>query len=100
MPEDTDAVPAGKESKFPLGQTLITRAALAALSATDIANALDRHRTGDWGEINREDWQSNERALKHGARLLSVYLTPTRTKFWVLTEWDRSATTVLLPEDY
>ena len=62
--------------------------------------ALDRHRRGDWGDVGKEDWQANERALKHGERLLSVYHAADGTKFYVISEWDRSATTVLLPEDY
>jgi hypothetical protein len=97
MSAETTGVP---ESKFPLGKTVITRAALTVLSASDIAGALDRHRTGDWGDVGREDWKANERALKQGERMLSVYRTTTGTKFWIITEWDRSLTTVLLPEDY
>ena len=100
MPEDTNDRPAGGAFKFPPGQTVITRTALATLPAQDIANALDRHRTGDWGEVGREDWRANERALKGGERLLSVYRTAEGTKFWIITEHDRSLTTVLLPEDY
>ena len=102
MPEDTNShgeqLPS--EPKFPLGQTVVTRTALAVLSALDIAAALDRHRRGDWGEVGRDDWRANERALKQGERLLSVYRTAEGTRFWVITEHDRSLTTVLLPEDY
>ena len=79
---------------------VITSTALATLPAQDIATALDRHRTGDWGDVDREDWQANERALKQGERLLSVYRTQGGTKFYVISEWDKSLTTVLLPEDY
>ena len=106
MPEDThpedthDNRPAGDASKFPLGQTVITRTALVTLPAQDIAAALDRHRRGDWGEVDRDDWRANERALKQDERLLSVYRTTDGTKFYIITEWDRSLTTVLLPEDY
>ena len=100
MPENSNDRPAGGESKFPLGQTVITRTALAALPAQDIAAALDRHRTGDWGEVGRDDWRANERALKQDERLLSVYRTANGMKFYIITEWDRSLTTVLLPEDY
>ena len=85
------------EPKFPLGQTVVTRTALAVLSALDIAGALYRHQRGDWGEVGKEDAQANERALKQGERLLSVYKTADGTKFWIITEWDRSLTTVLLP---
>lgn len=104
MPEDT-RTDEGKpklstEPRFPLGQTVATRTALAALSSLDIAGALYRHQHGAWGDVGREDWQANERALKQSERLLSVYKTAAGTKFWIITEWDRSLTTVLLPEDY
>jgi hypothetical protein len=59
-----------------------------------------RHVSGDWGELDDEDKQSNEEALKDGSRLLSAYLDRNNVKFWIITEADRSATTVLLPEDY
>ncbi|MBE7157464.1 MAG: hypothetical protein INR62_03350 [Rhodospirillales bacterium] len=100
MPEETnDSRLAADDSRFPLGQVVATSTALATLPAQDVAAALDRHRRGDWGDVGREDWQANERALKQGERLLSVYHTDD-TKFWIITEWDRSLTTVLLPEDY
>ncbi len=103
MPEDTNSRqerPRPVEPKFSLGQTVVTRTALAVLSALDVAGALYRHERGDWGETGRDDAQANERALKQGERLLSVYRTAAGVKFWVISEWDRSATTVLLPEDY
>ena len=101
MPEETnDHSPASDSSKFPLGQVVAISTALATLPTQDIAVALDRHRRGDWGDVGKEDWQANERALKHGERLLSVYHAADDTKFWIITEWDRSLTTVLLPEDY
>ena len=70
------------------------------LSALDIAGALYRHQRGAGGEVDKEATQANERALNQGERLLSVYRAAAGTKFWVITEWDRSLTTVLLPEDY
>ena len=79
---------------------MITRTVLATLPTQDIARALDRHHQSDWGDVDREDWRANERALKHGERLLSAYHTADGTKFYIITEWDRSLTTVLLPEDY
>ena len=104
MPEDTNK-PEGKPKlaatpRFPLGQTVATRTALAVLPSLDIAGALYRHQHGDWGEVGKADWQANERALKQGERLLSVYKTADGIKFYIITEWDRSLTTVLLPEDY
>lgn len=88
------------EDKFPLGQTVVTHTALAVLPAQDVAAALDRHRSGDWGDVDKADHRANEHALKHGERLVSVYHTSAGGKFYIITEWDRSLTTVLLPEDY
>jgi hypothetical protein len=62
--------------------------------------AFTRHVRGDWGDVDDEDWEANERALMEGTRLLSVYRSAEGVKFWVITEWDRSLTTVLLPEEY
>ncbi len=88
------------EAKFPLGQTVITSAAMAAIPWPEVLAALGRHTAGDWGEVCDEDRQENERALREGSRLLSVYHSATDVKFYVITEHDRSVTTVLLPEDY
>lgn len=86
--------------KFKLGQVVITRGALNELSQEDISNALTRHVGGDWGEICKEDKAENELAIKEGFRIFSVYKTTQNVKFWVITEADRSVTTLLLPEDY
>ena len=85
--------------KFPLGQVVITPNALAKLNSDDILNALNRHVGGDWGELDEEDRQTNDEALKSGDRLLSAYRSGD-TKFWIITESSRTVTTVLLPEDY
>ncbi len=85
---------------FSLGSVYSTPAALKALSPLDIASALARHAQGDWGDVCDEDRQSNEEALREGFRLFSVYHAAAGTKFWIITEADRSATTVLLPDDY
>lgn len=89
-----------KQAKFPLGQTVATSNALSKLTRDDILKALSRHVTGDWGEVCEEDRQENELSLKEGFRLLSVYQGAAGTKFWIITESDRSVTTVLLPKDY
>jgi hypothetical protein len=70
------------------------------LDANDVYAALRRHARGDWGEVCAEDKAENELSLKEGFRLLSSYSDRNGTKFWIITEADRSATTVLLPEDY
>ncbi len=86
--------------KFPLGQTVITRTALERLSQADMAGALARHAAGDWGEVDPEDREENELSLREGYRLLSVYRSASGETFWIITEADRSVTTILMPEDY
>jgi len=87
-------------AKLSLGQTVITSNAMSVLSHVDVLTALSRHVRGDWGDLCQEDWQANEKALIDGGRLFSVYMAESKLKFYVITEWDRSVTTVLLPEDY
>ncbi len=84
----------------PLGRTVITANAKATLSDVDVEVALMRHERGDWGIVDDHDKEANERALQNGDRLLSVFRSEAGDRFYVITEWDRSATTVLLPEDY
>ena len=83
-----------------LGQTVITANAAEALHPADVVAALRRHAHGDWGEVCAEDAAENELSLTEGSRLLSAYTDRSGVKFWIITEWDRSSTTVLLPEDY
>jgi len=85
---------------FGLGQTVITANALAQLQTEDVHRALARHARGDWGDLDPEDVAENERSITEGCRLLSAYTDRHGVKFWIITEWDRSLTTVLLPEDY
>lgn len=87
-------------ARFPLGRVVATPNALNTLTPDDILSGLSRHVTGDWGEIDAEDRQANETALIEGTRPVSVYCSSNGLKFWIITEADRSATTVLLPEDY
>ena len=87
-------------AQFPSGQIVITPTALNTLNQTDVNTAMVRHLRGDWGDVDEEDRRTNDQSLKHGARLLSVYHTANGTKFWIITEADRSATTILLPSDY
>jgi hypothetical protein len=86
--------------RFPLGRTVATAAALRELSATDIDKALRRHHGGDWGDVCPQDKEENESSLREGLRLLSAYKSEKGLTFWVITEADRSQTTVLLPSDY
>lgn len=89
-----------KKSWFPLGDFYVTAAADQTIDPADIATALARHARGDWGDVCDEDRQENDSSLVHGSRLLSVYHNRQGVKFWIITEADRSATTVLLPDDY
>lgn len=84
---------------FALGKLVSTPSALAVLTPDDIQTALRRHAVGDWGEVGAEDWETNDESVRSGGRLLSVYTLST-IQFWIITEWDRSATTVILPSDY
>ena len=88
--------------RFPLGQVVATPGALRALQEAEQSPAafLDRHGTGDWGELGDADTQANERALREGLRILSAYTTSAGVKLWIITEADRSATTMLLPSEY
>jgi hypothetical protein len=88
--------------KFPLGHVVATPGALTALAAAGHApqEFLDRHQQADWGELDEDDCRENERSLKDGCRLLSAYRLRDSTKIWIITEADRSATTILLPEEY
>ncbi len=85
---------------FPLGQTVITANANDALHPMDVREALARHANGDWGELCPEDRRENELGLQQGHRLFSVYHDRAKVKFYIITEADRSVTTILLPEDY
>lgn len=87
-------------AKFPLGQAVITPNALAQLTHEDILTGIQRHQCGDWGDVDEHDRQENELSLQMGFRLLSAYHAANGTRFWIITEADRTTTTVLLPEDY
>ena len=87
---------------FSLGQVVATPGALVALqdAGQHPFVFLSRHVSGDWGNLVAEDKEENQRALEHGNRIFSSYLTAKNTKIWVITEWDRSVTTLLLPSEY
>jgi hypothetical protein len=88
--------------RIKLGQIVATPNALRALEdANQLPEEfLTRHQAGDWGEVSSEDWQENELSVREGFRVLSSYTLSTGKKIWIITEADRSATTLLLPEDY
>ena len=90
-----------KKALFSLGKVVGTPGALAALEKAGQAAAefLARHVSGDWGEVPPEDAKENELSLKEGFRLMSVYSLLDGTKLWVITEADRSASTLLLPDE-
>jgi hypothetical protein len=87
---------------FPSGRLLATPDALALLEQTNQSplEFLSRHLRGDWGDLCQEDKTENELSLKYGFRLMSSYPITDTEKLWVITEADRSVTTLLLPEEY
>jgi len=87
-------------ARFQLGRIVITRAAIAEISPEDIFVAVRRHAHADWGNVDADDRKANDDALCSGDRVLSTYLSARQIEFWILTEWDRSVTTILLPSDY
>ena len=89
-----------KTPRFSLGQLVMTPGVQATLSREDIVAAIRRHVTGDWGEVDEHDRRENELSVKEGFRILSAYTSSAGERFWVITEADRSVTTVLLPSEY
>lgn len=85
--------------RFPLGQLVITPGARAALADKELILSISRHLRGDWGELRAGDRKRNDEALEKGGRLFSVYKSG-NTRFWIITEADRSATTILLSNEY
>jgi hypothetical protein len=89
-------------TSVPLGQLVITPAAHAAFERTNekVIRFVSRHRNSDWGDVDDEDKAANDKAVAEGGRLHSAYRLNDGTGFWIITEADRSATTILLPSDY
>jgi hypothetical protein len=85
---------------FPHGDIVITPRALSKLPQDEATYALLRHLSGDWGDLDEHDWKVNDSAIEHGGRLASRYVTSRGTGFWIITEHDRSVTTIFLPEEY
>jgi hypothetical protein len=89
-------------SPIPLGRTLATPGALAAMERSgDVpVDFLRRHECQDWGNVDPEDWARNDEALKDGSRIISSYRLKDGETVWCITEADRAATTLLLPDEY
>ena len=94
--------PPRPEARFPLGQIVATPGVLESLQVAGQLpiEFLSRHVCGDWGDLSSDDLAENTRSLKEGLRLLSAYHLHTGVKLWIITEADRSVTTLLLPEEY
>ena len=90
------------KAKFLLGRLLATPGALKALkeAGQEATEFLSRHQHGDWGELDDEDKKENDLSILNNWRILSAYTLKTGTRIWIITEADRSATTILLPEEY
>ncbi len=88
--------------RFKLGRIFATPTALEVIAEArvSIIDLLIRHIRGDWGDLSESDRQQNELSVEAGLRLLSSYVLPGGQTVWVITEWDRSSTTFLLPRDY
>ena len=87
---------------FPLGEVYLTIGAREALEESNQTpnEFLAKHQSGDWGIIGKEDWKENDFSVKVGFRILSAYETSQDEKLWIITEADRSSTTILLPSEY
>lgn len=85
---------------FPPGRLVATPGVLESVPREELLNAYSRHLCCDWGDLCSQDKQMNDWAVKNGARLLSAYQSSGGVRFWIITEADRSCTTLLLPEEY
>lgn len=91
--------------KFNPGRLLVTRGVAEKMKIIDkfymhVQLSVSRHLAGDWGDLSDDDRVANEQALQSGDRLFSAYTMEGMPKIWVITECDRSATTVLFPDEY
>lgn len=98
---ESEQWPNGKTALFSLGTIVATTAVASHFSESniDIKTYLLRHVQGDWGEVSSEDSIANDLAIKNCTRLLSAYVVA-NNRIWIITEADRSATTLLFPEEY
>lgn len=91
--------------KFDLGKVVVTHGIANFVQAglftnSELVTRLNRHASGDWGDLCEEDKQANDDAVKNGGRILSEYEVGNKIKIWIIIEWDRSYTTILFPEEY
>lgn len=96
-----------REQKFELGNLVATKGVSELMDKDGdfyvfVMTSLGRHARGDWGDLCREDKDTNEDALKRGERIFSAYKREgiPNGKIWIITEWDRKTTTVLFPSEY
>lgn len=87
-------------AKFRLGKIVTSANAKSQLSQEEILKGIQRHQAGDWGDLYEHERAANDLAIVQSTRIWSVYHTEKGMKFWIITEANRSATTVLFPEDY
>jgi hypothetical protein len=85
--------------RFPLGAVIVTRGAMRVLAEKDILSALHRHRCGDWGTANRAARRVNDKAVRYGGEIFTHWES-SGFDFWIITNGDRSVTTILLPDEY
>lgn len=85
--------------KFALGQVVITPAAQSQLNHYDVVMGLHRHNSGDFGDVSENDKAANTEAMETADMILSAYTDRNSVAFWIITEGDRSATTILLPSE-
>lgn len=85
---------------FGLGRIVATPGALEVLAPDEAVSLLRRHQEGDWGQVDAHDWRANNRALKDGTRILSAYVCARGERVWIISEADRSSTTILRPSEY
>ena len=86
--------------RFPTGEVRATTAALANISMEKLIHLVNRHIRGDWGDTCEEDREQNDISVVEGKRILAVYKYNDDTTIWIITEWDRSVTTILFPHEY
>jgi hypothetical protein len=91
--------PSSLDAKFSLGEVVASPSIIRNLEMEEIDLALRRHQSGDWGDVFDSDRRENDIALKEGAYLLSTYHSKAGLKFWIITEFDRSRTVVMVPGD-